>query len=69
MPLGGIDSMTYPTFHEAAEELSRQATIRAAGAQGQGQQAGNEGMRNAPMLPADSGASAIDKEFLSLASG
>ena len=58
--------MTYPTFHEAAEELSRQATTRAGGAADRG---GLTGFRNEPMGTADSGLSAIDNEFLSLNSG
>ncbi|KAK9907308.1 hypothetical protein WJX75_001226 [Coccomyxa subellipsoidea] len=66
LALGGINSMTYPTFHEAAEELSRRATTRAGGAADRG---GPTGFRNDPMGTADSGLSAIDNEFLSLNSG
>ncbi|BDA47986.1 hypothetical protein COCOBI_11-2430 [Coccomyxa sp. Obi] len=69
MDLGDINSLTYPTFYEAAEELSRQATLRAAGAQQHPRAASGAGFRNDPMAPADSGASAIDNAFLSLTSG
>ncbi len=72
MELGDIDSTTYPTFHEAAEELSRQATVRAAAEQLREQlpaDAAKDRHRNDPMLPADSGLFAIDNEFLSLSTG
>ncbi|CAL8463036.1 g2570 [Coccomyxa elongata] len=69
MDLGDINSLTYPTFYEAAEELSRQATLRAAGAQQHPRAAKRADFRNDPMAPADSGASALDNAFLSLTSG
>lgn len=69
MDLGDINSLTYPTFSEAAEELSRQATLRAAGAQQHLRVAKRADFRNDPMAPADSGASALDNAFLSLTSG
>lgn len=72
MELGDIDSTAYPTFYEAAEELSRQATVRAAARQPCAHlrdDAAKDCHRNDPTLPADSGLFAIDNDFLSLTSG
>ena len=69
MDLKDITSLTYTTFYEAAEELSRQATLEAGGAKQHPGAANGAGFRNDPMAPVDSGASAIDNAFLSLNSG